>query len=392
MNFPKKQPTKTIKQELYRMIQGALFGQGDEDDDYRGPHDSESSSDESSASFEPLESVEEDVTTASGEAGGTTESTEQIQTVEAIEAAAIAAATETEAENEARDASDADDSCDPELLQATSAPFVDAWQALVSQTNWGKGKIILAWREALVAADAPVSEYSDEAWATLVEHSVTGQHVGRLRRVYQQFGAVQNDYANLSWTHFQIAMDWSDAEMWLEGAVQEKWSVSSMCENRWEATGAAASDKPQASDIIYAELDEDTIAPFQPAKEPNSSTYAPGDSTIRGSYDQAAGTQGFEGPDFGDASYQQSSGATAAAAAPSDNLDGAPRVVTDEESAATVQPFKDLADLPDDLQDPLDNLKIALLQHKANHWESVSEATVVGHLQGLIQMIQSNGE
>ena len=159
-----------------------------------------------------------------------------------------------------------------------------------------------------------------------------------------------------------------------------------MCENRWEATGAAASDKPQESDIIYAELDEDTVAPFQPATDQSSSTYAPGDSTIRGSYDQAAGAQGFEGPDFGDATYQRSSGVVPATA--SDSLDGAPRVVTDE----AVQPFKDLADLPDDLQDPLDNLKVAILQHKANHWESVNEETVVGHLNGLIQMIQSNGE
>jgi len=371
------------------MIQGALFGQGDEDDDYREPNDSESSNDKSDVSFEPVESVAEDVTSATDEIGTPAEATEQIEAVAPIAEVAVAATETVESmENESRDSNDADDSVDTELLQTTSAPFVGAWQALVSQTNWEKGKIILDWRAALVAADAPVNEYSDEAWATLVEHSVTGQHVGRLRRVYQQFGAVQNDYANLSWTHFQIAMDWSDAEMWLEGAVQEKWSVSSMCENRWEATGAAASDKPQESDIIYAELDEDAVAPFQPATEQNSSTYAPGDSTIRGSYDQASGTQGYEGPDFGDASYQRSS----AANTPSDSLDGAPRVVTDEESAVTVQPFKDLADLPNDLQDPLDNLKVAILQHKASHWESVNEETVVGHLNGLIQMIQSNGE
>jgi hypothetical protein len=389
MIFPKKQPTKTIKQELYRMIQGALFGQGDEDDKYLEPNDSESSNDNSDGSFEPVESIDQDVTSESAEADATAV-TQPIEAVEALEEVVAAAATETVESIEigASDSSATDDSFDTNLLQATSAPFVGAWQALVSQTNWEKGKIILDWREALVAADAPVHEYSDESWATLVERSVTGQHVGRLRRVYQQFGAVQNDYANLSWTHFQMAMDWSDAEMWLEGAVQEKWSVSSMCENRWEATGAAASDKPQESDIIYAELDEDTVAPFQPVSEQKSSTYAPGDSTIRGSYDQASGTQSFEGPDFGDRSYQRSAGANA----PSDSLDGAPRVVADDESAVTVQPFKDLADLPDDLQDPLDNLKVAILQHKANHWDSVNEETVVGHLNGLIQMAQSNGE
>jgi len=207
------------------MIQGALFGQGDEDGDYREPSDSESPNDKSNASFKPVESIDEDVISTSAE---TTEQIKALEALEAIEEIAVAAATKTvaSAETEVSDLNDADASFDTELLQATSAPFVGAWQALVSQTNWEKGKIILDWREALVAADAPVNTYSDETWATLVEHSVTGQHVGRLRRVYQQFGVVQSDYANLSWTHFQIAMDWSDAEMWLEGAVQEKWSVS----------------------------------------------------------------------------------------------------------------------------------------------------------------------
>ena len=368
------------------MIQGALFGQ-DDDDDYQEPNDSESTDDTSNVSFEATESVNEDAASATDNTNTAAEAVEQIEAVQSSEVLAVSAATEAVASVE----SETDDLLDTELMKTTSAPFVGAWQALVSQTNWEKGKIILDWREALVAAGAPVKEYSDEAWATLVQHSVTGQHVGRLRRVYQQFGAVQSDYANLSWTHFQTAMDWSDAEMWLEGAVQEKWSVSSMCENRWEATGAAASDKPQESDIIYAELDEDTVAPFQPVDEQKPSTYAPGDSTIRGAYDQASGTQGFEGPDFGDASYQRSSGAPAANA-PSDSLDGAPRVVTDEESAVTVQPFKNLADLPDDIQNPLDNLKVAILQHKASHWESVNEETVIGHLNGLIQMIQSHSE
>ncbi|MDE0817154.1 MAG: hypothetical protein OSA92_05810 [Pirellulaceae bacterium] len=170
------------------MIQGALFGQGDEDDEYLEPNDSESSNDNSDGSFEPVESIDQDVTSESAEA----DATAVTQPIEALEEVVAAAATETVESIEigASDSSATDDSFDTNLLQATSAPFVGAWQALVSQTNWEKGKIILDWREALVAADAPVHEYSDESWATLVERSVTGQHVGRLRRVYQQFGAV----------------------------------------------------------------------------------------------------------------------------------------------------------------------------------------------------------
>src|SRR6478735_7734535 len=121
-------------------------------------------------------------------------------------------------------AGDGTSSMDPQTeltaeLIAASQPFVGQWNRLVSTTNWDKGRIINDWRQALVAQDAAVTEYSDEAWGRLVG-GVTGQHVGRLRRVSQRFGASQHQYAGLFWSHFQAALDWNDAEMWLEGAVQ----------------------------------------------------------------------------------------------------------------------------------------------------------------------------
>ena len=151
------------------MIQGALFGQ-DDDDDYQEPNDSESTDDTSNVSFEATESVNEDAASATDNTNTAAEAVEQIEAVQSSEVLAVSAATEAVATVE----SETDDLLDTELMKTTSAPFVGAWQALVSQTNWEKGKIILDWREALVAAGAPVKEYSDEAWATLVQHSVTG--------------------------------------------------------------------------------------------------------------------------------------------------------------------------------------------------------------------------
>ena len=116
---------------------------------------------------------------------------------------------------------------DPQLLDQTSLPFVGRWNQLVSNTNWEKGRIIHQWREALRESGAPATEYSDDAWSRRVG-GVTGQHVGRLRRVYQRFGLSYPDYAGLFWSHFQAAIEWDDAEMWLEGAVQNGWSVSQM--------------------------------------------------------------------------------------------------------------------------------------------------------------------
>ena len=99
------------------------------------------------------------------------------------------------------------------------------------------------------------------AWSRLVG-GVTGQHVGRLRRVYQRFGATFQQYRGLYWSHFHAALDWDDAEMWLEGAVGSSWSVAQMRDQRWETLGKLEADKPQTADVVASETDED----FEPAR------------------------------------------------------------------------------------------------------------------------------
>ena len=116
------------------------------------------------------------------------------------------------------------------------------------------------------ASQAAATQYSDEAWSRRAGN-VSGQHVGRLRRVFERFGAVSNSYPDLYWSHFQAALDWNDAEMWLEGAVQSGWSVSQMRSSRWLAMGAPDELRPSESDVISAELDEDFSADRQATGE-----------------------------------------------------------------------------------------------------------------------------
>src|SRR5215472_3659573 len=141
-------------------------------------------------------------------------------------------------------------------VDETSAPFLGQWNRLVSTTNWEKGRIILEWRQALIAAEAPAADYSDEAWSTRVGN-VTGQHVGRLRRVYERFDALRAELTALYWSHFQAALDWDDAEMWLEGAQQSGWSVAEMRRQRWQTLGAIEADRPREDDSTREPLDED---------------------------------------------------------------------------------------------------------------------------------------
>lgn len=248
-------------------------------------------------------------------------------------------------------------------LVEASQPYVGRWSRLVSTTNWEKGRIVVEWREALVAQELPVSEYSDDAWAQMVG-GVTGQHVGRLRRVYQRFGQQKDEFAGLYWSHFQAAIDWNDAEMWLEGAKQSGWSVSQMREKRWETLGKLEADRPRSGDVVTSETDEDA--------EPARSKSAP----VTGEYGEITGPS-HEGPDFGDEPSDRIGEGGA------DWLESAPSAPPRE----LVRPFENLPDLPDDLAESFDSMKLAILHHKRDEWQRVSAADVLHALDALKALV-----
>lgn len=245
-----------------------------------------------------------------------------------------------------------------------SQPFVGRWNHLVSTTNWEKGRIIFEWRQALIDAERPSREYSDESWARMVG-AVTSQHASRLRRVHERFGTAYTEYPGLYWSHFHAALDWDDAEMWLEGAVRSRWTVSQMRRQHWEATGAVESERPLDEEIVVAEVDED-VDPA-PACE----------STAKRVPEQMAEVQGPpvpEGPDFGDDSDAVAQARSGEAA----------ELV--EEPVSLVRPFENLADLPDDLADAFEALKLAILRHKADGWRQISLDDVTVALDSLKEL------
>ena len=253
-------------------------------------------------------------------------------------------------------------------LDQTSQQFVGQWNGLVSTTNWEKGRIIDEWRQALVDTGAAAQEYSDEAWARRVG-AVTGQHVGRLRRVHGRFGATAQEYEGLYWSHFHAALDWDDAEMWLEGAVLSDWSVSQMRKKRWEAMGAVASDRPQDVEIVVAEVDEDV--------KPDAA-----DSAAQRRTDAVSEQQGGpipEGPDFGDEALPPQSGHDESSAS----------TYADEHPTETIEfvrPFENLADLPEDLGEAFEAFKLAILRHKTDDWKQISREDILAALDALKEL------
>lgn len=259
--------------------------------------------------------------------------------------------------------SDADDS------QESVEKFVGQWNRLVSTTNWEKGRIICDWRESLMTTGAAVSEYSDEAWAQLVG-SVTSQHVGRLRRVFQRFGEEYDQYEGLFWSHFQAALDWDDAEMWLEGAIRNDWSISQMRGKRWETLGTPPEEQ-QAE--LAAEHDvEVTSAPAASIAEADETATTTKVEKSTGSSDSTAKPQATEivATEKGETSTDDADSATA----------------TQPAQERRVPLNIDVDELPDDLAEAFESFKLAIIAHRREGWSETKPEAVVSCLDALREL------
>jgi hypothetical protein len=256
-----------------------------------------------------------------------------------------------------------------------AAGFVGQWNRLVSTTNWEKGRIICEWRKALRADGQPVTDYSDEAWGQWVGH-VSSQHVGRLRRVFQRFGDIHEQYAGLYWSHFQAALDWPDAEMWLEGAIQNGWSVSRMRGRRWEALGTPVDEQAeQAAHDAAAEeeiLDEDAAEPVSQVRQP--------------------GAESPDGQETGDpsAASQQAVPGTGDPGVEDHSADGPQEQVADEPSIQTAARQRlgvVCDDLPDNIAEAFEQFKLAIIAQRRAGWRAISRDGVIDCLDALKELV-----
>jgi hypothetical protein len=263
----------------------------------------------------------------------------------------------------------ADPSWDDPKASELSTEYVGRWSQLISTTNWEKGRIIFEWREALMGSQASATTYSDEAWSRRVG-GVSSQHVGRLRRVFERFSKSYSSYQGLFWTHFLAALDWDDAEMWLEGAVQSDWSISEMRRTRWEALGSDPATQPRESDLKNTADDED----FVPLTEVDSVQGAEKDP-----YGVEQSGPRYDDPDFGDESAPTGSHATDA---DSDDL-AAWEEGSSSNSVTEESPFAKLPSLPVDVAEALEQFKLAIIRHRSMSWSEVSQADTVRVLDAL---------
>jgi len=252
------------------------------------------------------------------------------------------------------------------LVDQLSEPIIGKWNVLVSQTNWEKGALILAWRNELIAAGLPNTAYSDEAWARRVGN-VSPQHIGRLRRVAERFGENNQHFAGLYWSHFNTALDWDDAELWFEGAVQNGWSVAQMRVQRWDAIGAAAGEhKPQEEDVFVADFDDGMYSPRAMPDRIEGRTAVIGAADI---------IEGFDASSLA----TPNTAAEPSKKKEQTKKDKAKQTESSENVAKAgelLMSLKGIAEFPADLADSLELLKVAILNHKLAGWKSISAEQV----------------
>lgn len=248
-----------------------------------------------------------------------------------------------------------------------SQPFIGQWNRVISRTNWEKGAIVCQWRAQLLADGFGPRQASDEVWSRLAA-GVSPQHVGRLRRTSERFGGTYDSYRGLYWSHFYAALDWPDAEMWLEGAVQNEWSVAEMREQRWEVLGLPESQRPQPDPI--------DVDPIEEEAEP-----------VRGRQQtERASEPGFqseplaEGPDFGDSNPL----------VPGERAGASGDWIGDESTEAqpAVRLFEPFRNLPDDLDEATRLFKLAIVRHKAAAWREIPLDQVIGLLDALKRLAE----
>ena len=144
--------------------------------------------------------------------------------------------------------------------------------------------------------------------------------------------------------------------MWLEGALQNDWSVNEMRTRRVETLGAVAADGELAS-VLAVEDDED---------------YEPPDDTQR-----------IEGVPM--------AVAAAGGVDSEDEIDQADDAASDEwdesaENSARLEPpapFARLPELPDDLAEVVESFKLVIIRHRLDGWRETSPRGIVAALDAL---------
>ena len=145
-----------------------------------------------------------------------------------------------------------------------------------------------------------------------------------------------------------------------------------MRNKRWEAEGAVESKRPTNSEIVDVDTDEDVVLPAQGG----------GRTKEYGDDSGVASGPVHESPDFGEGEELTPMGGGDTVAA------NATSVTAESNDEPIVQPFAGLPELPDDIADAFESLKLAVLRHKTAGWTETDADSVQKHLDAFAVLIR----
>jgi hypothetical protein len=118
--------------------------------------------------------------------------------------------------------------------EETEQQLIDRASRAESDAAWVVGECAFLWCERYAG------KRTDSAFADL--SGLSRKTVQQRRTVFSKFGDLWKSLSNLTWTHFLVAFDWSDAAEWLGEADKNGWSVAEMKRQRAETSATVESD------------------------------------------------------------------------------------------------------------------------------------------------------
>lgn len=133
-----------------------------------------------------------------------------------------------------------------DVMESEDALIARAQQAL-SSCNWSIGECAATWTQRYARGR------TDGDFGNLI--GLSGDQVYQRRRVWEAFADVREEYPNLKWSHFYVALNWDDASECLQWANEMESTVAEM--KAWR--------RSQHGEDITAPADEEP--PFEVSPE-----------------------------------------------------------------------------------------------------------------------------
>lgn len=179
----------------------------------------------------------------------------------------------------------------------TEAQLIDRAREALSNSSWVIGECAAQWTKKYAKGR------TDADFGAMI--GLSGDQIYQRRRVWETFGDVRDQYSELKWSHYYIALTWDDAPECLQWAEENKATVAELKAWRRAIHGEDLSISEPFEE--YPSDSEVTFLSDEPTSVKDPITYGQGDqnSSLREQADSPA-TVGGHARDVGNSGNEYS--------------------------------------------------------------------------------------